>query len=197
MSERKVNAEIMRKILTVILILITVSFIFSCASGISDEEVRVILADLVPRSQQLNDIFWGNGIKPEDEDAVPLITVTTAQYYTVAEESPYKNVGDIKNAAEKVFSKDYLNSVYTVMFEGSSDIEPRFADNEEGLLTIDICYKSYDFKTEIFPETAVVKETGADLIRAEVECKTNGEPGKMNISLRRQDGVWLIDSPTY
>lgn len=181
----------------IILILISVIFLFSCASGISDEEVRTILTDLVPRSQQLNDIFWGSGIKPEDEDAVPLITVTTAQYYTVAEDSPYKSVGDIKAAAEKVFSKDYLNSVYTVMFEGSSDIDPRFADNEEGLLTIDICYNSYDFTTEIFPETAVVKETGADLIRAEVSCKTNGEPGKMNISLRRQDGVWLIDSPTY
>jgi hypothetical protein len=187
----------MRKTLTVILIAVSAIFLFSCASGISDEEVRVILKELVPRSQQLNDIFWGNGIKPEDEDAVPLITVTAAQYYTVSEESPYKSVGDIKAAAEKVFSGDYLISVYTVMFEGSSDIEPRFADNEKGLLTIDICYNSYDFKTEIFPETAIVKETGADLIRAEVDCKINGEPDKMNISLRRQDGVWLIDSPTY
>lgn len=197
MIERKFNAEIMRKAITVILIAISVIFLFSCASGISDEEVRVILTDLVPRSQQFNDIFWGSGIKPEDEDAVPLITVTTAQYYTVSDQSPYKNISEIKAAAEKVFSRDYLNSVYIVMFEGSDDIEPKFADNEEGLLTIDICYNSYDFKTEIFPETAVVKETGADLIRAEVDCKTNGEPGKMNISLRRQDGVWLIDSPTY
>ncbi|MHB1153833.1 MAG: hypothetical protein ACYCWE_18940 [Eubacteriales bacterium] len=187
----------MRKALAIILIVISVVFLYSCASDISDEEVRVILTDLVPRSQQLNDIFWGDGIKPEDEDAVPLITVTTAQYYTVAEKSPYKSIRDMKEAAEKVFSRDYLNSVYTVMFEGSSDIQPRFAENDEGLLTIDISYNSYDFKTEIFPETAVVKETGADLIRAEVSCKTNGEPGKMNISLRRQDGVWLIDSPTY
>ena len=103
----------------------------------------------------------------------------------------------MKNAAEKVFSRDYLSSVYTVMFEGANDIEPRFADNKDGLLTIDICYDSYDFKTEIFTETAVVKEIGADLVRCEVECKINGEPDKMNISLRRQDGVWLIDSPTY
>lgn len=142
----------MRKAITVILIAISVIFLFSCASGISDEEVRVILTDLVPRSQQFNDIFWGSGIKPEDEDAVPLITVTTAQYYTVSDQSPYKNISEIKAAAEKVFSRDYLNSVYIVMFEGSDDIEPKFADNEEGLLTIDICYNSYDFKTEIFPK---------------------------------------------
>lgn len=197
MSERKKKKKIIYKIQAFLSVVFSVIFLFSCASGISDEEVRSLLADLVPRSQQFNEIFWGTGIKPEDESAVPLTTVTTAQYYKAAPDSPYKNIAEIKTAAEKVFSKDYLTSVYTVMFEGADDIEPRFAENEEGFLTTDICYDPYDFNTEIFTETAVVKETGADLIRTEVECMTNGEPGKMNISLRRQDGVWLIDSPTY
>ena len=84
MIERKINPKMLYKAFMIISIIFSVIFLFSCASGISDEEVRVILTDLVPRSQQLNEIFWGNGIKPEDEEAVPLITVTTAQYYTVA-----------------------------------------------------------------------------------------------------------------
>jgi homoserine dehydrogenase len=124
-------------------------------------------------------------------------TVTTAQYYPVADDCLYKSVADIKTAAVKVLSADYLASVYTMLFEGTGDIEPRFADNKDGLLTVDICYNTYDFNTEIFPQTAVIKESGAGLIRAEVDCKTDGEPDKMNITLRQQDGVWLIDSPTY
>lgn len=187
----------MIKTVTVVMLVFASLFLFACSSEISDEEVRVILLNLVPRSQQLNGIFWGNGIKLEDEEAVPMVTVTTAQYYRTTQNSPFKSTGDIKAAAEKVFSRDYLQSVYTIMFEGSGDISPRFADNEDGQLTMDICFKVYDLNTEIFPETAVVKETGAGLIRAEVDCKTKGTPGKMNILLRQQDGVWLIDSPTY
>ncbi|MDD4772094.1 MAG: hypothetical protein PHZ09_00620 [Eubacteriales bacterium] len=187
----------MKKLLTLLLIMVSAFFMFSCTEGITDEEVRVILADLVPRSQQLNEIFWGSAIKTEDKDAVPLKSVTSAQYYDAASDSPYKNTGELKAAAEKVFSLDYLNSVYTVMFEGHGDIEPRFADNKQGMLMIDICYMPYEFKTEILTETAVVKERGAGLVRAEVDCITDGKPDKMYITLRLQDDIWLIDSPTY
>lgn len=190
----------MRKVLTVMLIIIcaiSVLVLSSCASTMSNEEARTILADLAPRSQQLNKVFWGDGIKPQNKDAVPMNTVTTAQYYPVADDSPYKSVADIKTAAGEVFSQDYLASVYTMLFEGTGDIEPRFVDNKDGLLTVDICYKTYNFNTEIFPETAVIKESGAGLIRAEVDIKTGNVPDKMNITLRQQQGIWLIDSPTY
>lgn len=60
----------MIKTVTVVMLVFASLFLFACSSEISDEEVRVILLNLVPRSQQLNDIFWGNGIKLEDEEAV-------------------------------------------------------------------------------------------------------------------------------
>jgi len=192
----------MRKTAVFILLIISCIFtsvFFSCASRMSDSEARVILADLIPLSQELNRVFWGDGIQLENEDAIALDTVTTAQYYPVSDDCPYRCVADMKAAAEKVFSLDYLESVYTMLFLGLDEagIEPRFADNDDGLLTVDICFETYSFNTEIYPETAVVKESGAGLINIEVGCMTGGELGKMNITLRQQNGEWRIDSPTY
>jgi hypothetical protein len=183
--------------LIILSLMICAVILSGCSGGMTDQEARDILAELVPRSQELNEVFWGDAIKTANDDAVPLSTVTTAQYYPVADDSPYRSVGDIKAAAEKVFSADYLSSVYTMLFTGTDDVEPRYKDDEDGHLVSDITFEPYDLNTEIFPETAVIKETGAGIVRVEVECITAGKPGRMNIMLREQDGVWLIDSPTY
>lgn len=184
-----------RKLLFFAVIIIAVPLL-SCASKMSDAEARSILADLIPRSQQLNAIFWGSAAVPEGIE--PMSTVTTAQYYPVAEGFPYKTVDELKAAAGQVFSAEYLAPIYTVMFDGVDQYTPpRFKDGNGGELTVDICFDSYEFSTEIYPETAVVTEKGSGLVVAEVDCSVGGRPDKMNVTLRLQDGIWLLDSPTY
>jgi len=191
----------MKKLFIILLSVLLIFSLFSCASDMSDEEARSILSDLVPKSQELNEIFWGEGLKLEDENAEPVLSVSAAQYYRVSGDNAYTKISDIKAAAEQVFSADYLESIYTMLFDGINDenytVEPRFKDNNDGWLTIDITFSTYELNTEILTETARVVKRGDGIINVEVDCIVNGKNDSMIITLREQNGVWLIDSPTY
>lgn len=191
----------MKKAARLLIFLLTAVMLCSCASKMSDEEARAILSELVPRSQELNAAFWGDALKPSDENASPLTTVSSAQYYPVAADAPYQSVAQLKAAAEAVFSSDYLEDVYVTAFDGIETddykVEPRFKDDENGVLAVDITYTSYDFTTVIRPEIAHIVQRGDGVIIAEVQCVHVGGEDTMKITLRLQDGNWLIDSPTY
>ena len=174
---------------------------FSCAEKMSDEEARTILAELVPLSQELNETFWGDFLPLANPDATPLESVSGGQYYPVADDAKYRTVADLKTAAEAVFTADYLAGVYSMAFEGTGSNEnriyPRFSEDENGVLAINITHKIFDFKTEVKPETARVTERGSGYIRCTVDTLYDGEPREMRITLRNQNGTWLLDSPTY
>ena len=186
----------------------------SCASKMTDEEARAILTELVPKSQKLNVIFWGEGL-PITEDAAPAVeSVSGAQYREVSERSEFQSIAEIKAYAETVFSSDYLTTVYASAFGeyDAEDIEmPKetLAENnyavsfdaryteKDGVLFADMTYKSYELGTEIFPETAVVKKSGVGVVVCLVDCTVGGEKTTMNVTLCQQGEKWLLDSPTY
>lgn len=188
----------------------------SCGESMEDEQARQILADLVPRSQALNEIFWGEGLPLADESNEALSSVTGAQYRQVAEDCGYSSIAEIKAEAEKIFSADYLSQVYATAFgeyevqqgepeetlaDGTDDLNlnalyARYIE-ERGILYENIVYNSYELTTEIYPKTAVVTDSGIGIVVCRVECSVGGQKSEMNITLREQDGVWLLDSPTY
>lgn len=208
--------------LTLVLSICIIMSISSCASNMTDDEARKILEELVPLSQNLNDIFWGEGLPVEDsEDTVD--SVKADQYRPVTDAAEYKSVEEIKDAAEKVFSSDYLvNSVYPTVFGeynkddmtkddiqkddgyvydasdlGLNTIYPRYKQERDGILYRNVSREPYELNTEIRTDTAVVKKRANNLIICEVECVCSGVTSKMDITLRYQDGVWLLDGPTY
>lgn len=204
-----------------LLLICVVSTMFSCASRMTDDEARSILGQLVPLSQELNDVFWGEGLSVDlSEELVD--SVTADQYRPVTADAKYQSIQEIKDAAEKVFSSEYLESVYAVAFgEYDADemtkndiqkgdgiyydandlilntIYPRYKQERDGILCRNISQKPYELNTEVFTDTAVVKKRANNLIVCEVKCICSGVESTMNIALRCQDGVWLLDGPTY
>lgn len=199
----------MKKIFFLVLALVLTSSCFSsCAADMSDAEAADILAGLVPLSQELNAVFWGDGLPLEDENAEPVQTVSGPQYYPVSQDSPYKTINEIKAAAEQVFSADYLADIYVMAFDGYEydggddgtvyTFNPRFKDNDDGVLCVDIANElSYNLDNEIKTETAKITDRGSGIIEVSVKCVRDGEESDMKITLKEQDGVWLLDSPTY
>jgi hypothetical protein len=175
----------------------------SCAGaeplGPSEEEILARLKEIVPTSQQLNEIFVGKGLEPT-EKAVKSEYNIGPEYFVVAEDAPYRDIASLKAAAESVYSKDYLKSVYIMAFEGhqESNITPRYKE-VNGILHVDINYKALDLRTELDLSSAKVVESTSSKVKIKINYTLRGtdESGTMTLVMVHQDGVWLLDGPTF
>ncbi len=209
---KKYTMSAFAAIILVIFSLFSVSCQEKEVSQMTNDESKAILYELVETSQLVNRIFFGSELKFEDENAVDLETVTGAQYYEVASDSVVKSIAELKALAESVYSKSYLKDIYAMAFEGYSfedstgykiDYQPRFSENREGRLCIDIS-NNYDFSldTVIDIESANIVEREALRVVIELDFTKESQSGKMKLALVYQtddegNGKWLLDSPTY
>jgi hypothetical protein len=137
-------------------------------------------------------------------------------YDYVRLECPYQSVDQIKVAAEKVYSSAYLDSVYTIMFDGlvvgTEIIYARYSPDESG--ATDFLLKSNRFdpyfteQTEYdFSSMKIVMPSRGDMVNVEITAtgsyldlekleKVRGTYTK-NLKFVLQDGQWRLDTPTY
>ena len=132
-------------------------------------------------------------------------------YDYVRPDTGYLTTDDMKAAAEKVYSKDYLHSVYESLFTGittgSAILYARYIDYEDtenGTASLvkynkDEGYKLtrwvYDFST-----LRMVEESNANFVTLEVERTDEAdvsrrETAKLYFVL--ENGEWYLDSPTF
>ena len=141
-------------------------------------------------------------------------TAADPEYYDyVRGDCKYSSVAEIKAAAEKVYSKEYLDALYETMFVGSvSDNEYveatgaryiEYADDEGNIslmmandMTVFITEtRQYDFST-----AKIVKPSNADYVTIEIESYLPSKPEArltVKLSMILQDGEWMLDSATY
>lgn len=144
-----------------------------------------------------------------DEDS-PLL------YDYVRLESKYQSVDQIKELAEKVYSKEYLESIYVIMFDGLKTddqlIYARYMTDESG--NTDFFLKSNVFKPYFETQTKydlsemkLVNPSRANYINVEVTAygtyidyetleKKTGNYKKVLKFVLESDG-WKLDTPTY
>jgi hypothetical protein len=125
----------------------------------------------------------------------------------------YIEINDIRAAAEKVYSKDYLEtSVYVALFTGAVTNEnldgfvARYIDygDDEGSVSLMMSneYEPLITETRIFDfSTAkVVKPGSKKLVNIEVETYLPSNPENrvtVRVTMVLQDGQWYLDSGTY
>ena len=133
-------------------------------------------------------------------------------YITI--ESPYHTINEIKQKAELVYSKDYLeNSVYLGLFSGASA--------SEGLASLYARYIEYydpkDDKTSFmmsneyaplitetrvfdFSTAQMVRPSNKKLVSIRIESYLPSNPENrvtVTITMVKQNGEWFLDSATY
>lgn len=134
-------------------------------------------------------------------------------YSYVRFDEKYTSIDAIKIYAETVYSKQYLEGVYEMLFTGTitsdgseTTVGARYIDHEDSngnvLLMQSDSYESmikgkrlYDFST-----AKVVKPGSSEFANVEIESYLEGEPDKrvtVTLSLVKQEGVWYLDSATY
>ena len=196
----------MKRILVLLLSLVLTVSMFSCSKPkplkISEEEAYEVLCDLVPRSYEFNVIFFGEGLPHEhgEYEDTTYVEVDLGK-------SKYSSIPEIKVEVERVYSKRYLKSIYVNMFVGSkttssdglldNDVSPRYKEIE-GKLMIDASYDEVNIMGKLtVVSTAVVKKTPKYVCVDAVCQDENGNEIQKRFFLTLENGVWLLDGPTY
>ena len=126
-------------------------------------------------------------------------------YDYVRVDCPYKLVSHIKAKAEKVYSADYLKGLELTMFVSGS-MPARYMNYTDGdgniWLTKSREYKPLITETRKFDlSTAkMVRPSNSSRVNIEVESYLPSAPENrtvVRITLVLQNGVWMLDSPTY
>lgn len=180
-------------LLTILTILMIVSMI-SCKS-VDDKTAIVIANSLINQSYELNVIYFGEGLEPQEAEKEDDL------YAPVKGSSNYTTKLSLVERTREIFSTDYASDIIKTAFEGemgavgSSAVYARYIEFE-GYLSVrrnieGIEVAKYDFST-----TELIKNSSKFII---VKVKTaNLEKNQfVEITLINEDNGWRIDSATY
>ena len=184
------------------------------------EEMRAVLGELLPKSAELNEIYFGDGLPTNrDENAVRAFyesfdtDIAAISYEPVDPACGYETVDDIKAATLEVFTEEYAEFLFdraftgiSALFDEGTDTEHRttavYAMNleQDGFLT-----KRVNLKDDAIPlgrtydldslEVLRENETG---VQVRLKSFFGGEPSvDVEMWLTETKNGWRLDSPTY
>lgn len=208
-------------IICIVIICSAVLSLASCSSPPPElDDVRERIKYLLENSQEVNQLFWGEGLDvysmddPEFEEMYSDVDTATFEYVTP--DSKYQSIDDIKNAAAKVYSSEYLEKVYEAAFLGTT-VEvgdtvvvgtARYYDDENGLMQSVYVRRGDDsyvliHAKRIFDISTLKYETpsSGSYLNVSVDSWLEGDENNVvNITLQfslAPDGNWYLDSPSY
>jgi len=165
---------------------------------LNDEEAREILRDLIPRSAELNEIFWGTGLPVVEYDADDLPKSIKWKYIDVTPDCKYQTMAEIDAEASQVFTYKFLQVIYSWAFFGTYDLPSRYSESDKGVLQRNVMDEGFELTTVFYIDETRVKSGLGDSVTVAVPADVLGAPyGDIDLKLVRENGVWLLDSPTY
>lgn len=210
----------MKKTAILLLALIMAAGVFSsCASEPPQlGEVKDELVALVEASYGINGIFFGDGLETyarggkfdKEHHLYDGNDSEYASYEYVTEDCGYLFTEKIKTDAEKVYTLDYLEGIYTMAFDGYADENTgavttaryldvngwlmKYAYGDSDPFNILPGKRVYDFDT-----MEIVKPSTAKYLNVEINSHLEGETEQMKVTLRFKltDDGWRLDNPTY
>lgn len=206
----------MRKLLaaaTLICIILTVVLsAASCSQSAPPlEEVKDRIVYLIEGSKEINTLFFGKGLPVYERES--LISETLGVYYDdqyaaynrVLETSGYVSADDMKRAAERIYSTEYLAAIYETAFDGfmtgNSSAYLRFYETSEWLFQnrtasdFNLTERIYDYST-----IEIVKPSSGEYLNITIESYTVDDPEEretISLGLVFERGNWYLDTPTY
>ena len=210
----------MKKILICLLCLCTLLACTSCGSSAPDlEEVRDEIVALVEASYEVNEIIFGEGLptykRGGDYDKEYNLYSDNdsefAYYEYVTQECGYYFTEQIKWAAEKVYTAEYLEGIYTMTFDGYADensgavTTARYLDGKGWLLKYSFGendpFDQLDGKKRRFDfdSMEIVKPSDSQHLNIKIDSFLEGETDILNITLhfKKTAEGWRLDAPTY
>lgn len=212
-----------RKIKIIASVMILVGIILG-ATGCANrapklEEIYDRVVELIERSYEFNEIFFGDGLPYYDRN-LPVYESLYSDYtkegyvndyHIVSSNAKYRSIEEIKSAAEEVYSAALLQqAVYPSVFDGlmtqnagsgSTYLQARYIQDNTDLYILmesDDAYHPtpliYDYAT-----MKIIRPSNASRVLISINAWEESSPDtvfEMQLSLANQDGVWLLDKLT-
>lgn len=187
-----------------------------CSGAPEVEEIYDRVVELVEGSRRLNAIFYGAGLPVYDKEAEIYRDLYDAdsssykrEYSIVDPRCGFVSVDSLKEAAEKVWSKELLElQVYPAAFDGliasigsvSSVAAARFQEDGGNLYCLDGVAENalpqliFDYST-----MKIVRPSSATRVILSMDAWEEGKPDSKfsyRLTITLADGVWLLDKLT-
>ena len=194
---------------------------------VSDEpKVPESLANEFPAGDGASSDDFYNDIYSSPEENTYCYTIPYTEkeydlYYTVIDPADYdyvkfdleyKTIDSIKEAAGKVYSAEYLGSIYDSLFVGATSVEgldtldPRYIEYTDDYGTT-LLMKSNTIKPLVseqrlflFDTAKIVKRSNKNFVTIEIDSYLESSPDSIltiRLTMTKQNGEWLLDSATY
>ena len=198
----------MKKVISIILVL---TFIFSFTScgeeSIKYDEEEVISAakNLIAKSDDLNTLFWGEGIEYIEDELYSNGYYYPANPLSLGKYGVY-TVEDMRNKAREVFSVGYCESIFSSVLSaaGDEDVIAGYARYYEGLSGVMVYSRAKVILTdEVEYDLSTVKVVDADSKMVYVTVMATVTRGELSqtrerkVGLVYENGEWKINTPTY
>lgn len=199
----------MKRILSFLLTAVLLFSLASCGgSGLSDDEIRDVYADLIEKSYLLNDVYYGDGLPfVNDPETMAALAgaISRFSYMPVDKSAPLTSEKQIREATLAVFSQPMCDHLFTLAFEGMSTgddetvVYARYIEQNE-ILTVRI-----DLADEALPLGRVYDLDSMDILNqngsrivASFATSVDGKPSvNVKLTLVNTPDGWRLDSPTY
>ncbi|MBQ7930060.1 MAG: hypothetical protein IJ334_03485 [Clostridia bacterium] len=206
-----------KRIAAALLILLTLT---SCGGGVhTEEEIRTVLDELLPKSFELNEIYFGEGLPMSNDKAMVEqfygmfdSDVEAINYHPVDVSCGYTTETDIREATLEVFTADYAEYLFGRAFSG---ISATFNEGEEQEYTSTAVYAMYieqdgiltvriNLDEEAIPLGRMYDLDGMELteneenfVIAKIPTEMDGRALDVELRLVKTPDGWRLDSPTY
>lgn len=200
---------------TICLLTLTALLLTVCSCGTKPPALDQVKDDyiaLIEASYEVNGIIFGDAAETYDRQDEEVIK--NGIYYNVpdgfynyeflTENNKYQTEDEIRDAALKVYSEDYISSVLDSCFNGFMDenedmaVQPKYL-NFTGKLMLNTEYevyvkgdRRYDFET-----MEIVKPSNGKIVNVSLDAIDGEERTQARLTFVLQDGEWRLDSPTY
>ena len=205
----------MKRMLYILTVISLVLSLASCGEMRYDEAEVLSQAEvLIMRSEQLNELYWGEGIPYEND-----ISYANGYYFRANE--PLLNlkyggttVDYLKRITRLVFSENYCESIFSGAFKGISDDDgiyayaryyQKYSDAEMKEPECIMVYSHYvPFLTdevEYLYDTLKVSHSDRERVYVNIDARVTREnktqTETITVGLVLENGVYKIDTPTY
>lgn len=195
--------------IAIIICLSTVISMTSCGQLPDIEPLMNRFIYLIEESKEINAIFFGVGLPvfkrggALEERLGIYYSDNLPAYNTITYNSPYFTENQIKEKAEGLFSKQYLDRIYEGAFDGiinSGSTYMRFYELE-GKIYQSVAATDFELSERIYDYSTmtVVKPSNNEYINVTVETYTLKDTKRVEITLSFvfERGDWYLDCPTY
>lgn len=213
----------MKKILLLLSALLILPFsLISCGEEEKKDEVpdreyvesEVIAAanDLIKKTENLNEILWGEGIR-YSTDIAPNGNYYIADTFSLLEYG-INSFEDIKKMTRDTFSKEYsdyifASSVFAPTYDSNGNIIylARYSEKTDGGESDILIHSKWERllfdSVEYHYETLKVSDVEGNTVKISIDCTvTDSETKKsvkktITVSLVEEESGWRLNSPTY